>query len=152
MDPNRRKPPTANNWFVPEISFKLLNSIHCSASAEPFRNSRLYFVPSWSIPSATHLPCVERVPKPSVKGGFSRLRSCGIAFSAKFLPSRLFRRVICRDQLQILEAIVLSSPLGKDHQVFFPKPEQVTGFTGCIRSRRSDAGFRQGAESARKGV
>lgn len=94
----------------------------------------MHFVSTCSILVSTHLPCVERVPKPSVKGGFSRLRTCRIPFGPQLSLSRLLWRLIRSDQLKVLETVMLASPLGKHDQILFPKPKQVADFTPDGRS------------------
>ena len=84
---------------------------------QQFFRSHLHFLFAWSILVVTHLPCVERVPKPSVKGGFSRLWSCGVAFGPQLSLSGILWRLIRSDQLQVLETVMLASPLGKDDQI-----------------------------------
>lgn len=71
-------------------------------------------------------------------GRFSRLCPRRIPLCSKLSFSRHSRRLICRTQLQVLETIIPSGPLGEHHQLFFSKPKQPAAFTVTRVPPRSD--------------
>ena len=130
--------PDLRHQVLPAVARRLPQSQQPADFESVFPSLTCILFPPRSILLPTHLPSVERVPKPSVKGGFSRLWPGGISFGPKFSLSRFLGSLIRGNQLPVLKTVLLSSALSKHDQVFLPEPKQVANFARPVVFPRID--------------